>query len=60
MATRKTAETVALPPLTPKTAVIRLNFVLPFLAELDNSKSFETNLFFLEKNPLVFAFDTFC
>ncbi len=45
--TRKTEETEAVP----------LQFF--FLAELDNSESFETNLFFLKKNPLVFAFDTF-
>ena len=34
------------------------NFFLPFLAELDNSESYETNFFFVEKIPLVFAFDT--
>ena len=32
---------------------------LPFLAELDISESFETQLFFFEKSPLFFAFVTF-
>ncbi len=31
------------------------NFFLPFLVELDNSESFETNLFFWKKIHLVFA-----
>ena len=42
---------------TAATDVCRRIFFLPFLAELDNSESFETN-FFLKKNPLVFAFYT--
>ncbi len=33
-----------------------LPIFLPFLAELDISESFETNLFFLKKISLVFAF----
>ena len=33
-------------------------FFLPFLAELDNSESFETNFFFWKNFRLVFAFDT--
>ena len=55
MPTRKTEETATVPPLPPKTAEF---FFLPFLAELDNSESFETNLFSLKKIPLVFEFDT--
>ena len=50
--TWKTEETAAVPPSAAEI------FFMPFLAELDNSESFETNLFFLKKIPLVFAFDT--
>ena len=52
-------KTAAVPPLPPKIAICRQNFFLPFLAELDNSESFETNFFFPKKIPLDLAFDTF-
>ena len=42
----------------PKIAICRQIFFLPFLAELDNSESFETNFFFPKKIPLDLAFDT--
>ncbi len=45
--TAAAAENRRLPPI----------FFLPFLAELDNSESFETNFFFLKKIPLVFAIE---
>ena len=53
MATRKTEKTAAEPTLPPKTAIFRRHFFLPFLAELDNSESFETMLFFSKKFPLM-------
>ena len=56
---RKTGETAAVQPLPPKTATCRQNLFLSFLAELDISESFETNLFFSKKILLVFVFDTF-
>ncbi len=51
MPTQKTEETASAAP-TAKNRYLPPNFVLPVLAELDNSESFESKLFILKKIPL--------
>ena len=58
MPTRKTEETWRCVRYRRKPTFAAEFFFSSISRELDNFESFETSVFFLKKNPLVFAFDT--